>query len=115
MNSVAQDFVLEPNDKDRIAYLVGPEDENLKQLDKRLGVKISYSGAHFHVEGSHAAVKKAVKLVKSLYIDTTVNGYSSGFFSQTPSHDVINKIANIANNFFILVAFNIRIIFISTS
>ena len=41
MNSVAQDFVLEPNDKDRIAYLVGPEDENLKQLDKRLGVKIS--------------------------------------------------------------------------
>ena len=71
MNSVAQDFVLEPNDKDRIAYLVGPEDENLKQLDKRLGVKISYSGAHFHVEGSHAAVKKAVKLVKSLYIDTT--------------------------------------------
>ena len=71
MNSVAQDFVLDPNDKDRIAYLVGPEDENLKQLDKRLGVKISYSGAHFHVEGSHAAVKKAVKLVKSLYIDTT--------------------------------------------
>ncbi len=71
MNSITQDFVLDPDDKNRIAYLVGPEDENLKQIEKRLGVKISYSGAHFHLEGKAGHVKKAYKLIKSLYIDTT--------------------------------------------
>ncbi len=71
MNVITQDFLLEPNDKDRIAYLVGPEDENLKQIEKRLGVKISYSDAHFHLEGKAGHVKKAHKIIKSLYIDTT--------------------------------------------
>ena len=100
MNSVAQDFVLEPNDKDRIAYLVGPEDENLKQLDKRLGVKISYSGAHFHVEGSHAAVKKAVKLVKSLYIDTTPTKNSKKPSEVTPDmvHVAITEVAHLEDD-----------------
>ena len=70
MNNVVTDFSLEPDNKDRIAYLVGPEDENLKQIDKRLGVKITYSGAHFHIEGAPSKVKKAEKLVKSLYVDT---------------------------------------------
>ena len=100
MNSVAQDFVLEPNDKDRIAYLVGPEDENLKQLDKRLGVKISYSGAHFHVEGSHAAVKKAVKLVKSLYIDTTPTKNSKKPSEVTPDmvHLAITEVAHLEDD-----------------
>lgn len=70
MNNVVTDFSLEPDSKDRIAYLVGPEDENLKQIDKRLGVKITYSGAHFHIEGAPSKVKKAEKLVKSLYVDT---------------------------------------------
>lgn len=64
------DFALEPADKDRIAYLVGPEDENLKQICKRLGVKITYSGAHFQVSGMEGQAKKAIKLVKSLYVDT---------------------------------------------
>lgn len=57
MTKYVRDFQLEPDDKDRIAYLVGPEDENLKQIDKRLGVKISYSGAHFHIEGKESDVK----------------------------------------------------------
>lgn len=70
MNNIVTDFSLEPDSKDRIAYLVGPEDENLKQIDKRLGVKITYSGAHFHIEGAPSKVKKAEKLVKSLYVDT---------------------------------------------
>ncbi|MBQ4246939.1 MAG: PhoH family protein [Succinivibrio sp.] len=70
MTKYVRDFQLEPDDKDRIAYLVGPEDENLKQIDKRLGVKISYSGAHFHIEGKESDVKKAEALVKTLYVDT---------------------------------------------
>ena len=71
MNTITQDFVLEPDDKDRIAYLVGPEDENIKQIARRIGVKISYLGAHFHLEGKPVGVKKAERLIKSLYIDTT--------------------------------------------
>ena len=71
MNSISEDFILEPDDKNRIAYLVGPQDENLHQIAKRLGVKISYSGAHFHLEGPQSMVKKAHRLVKSLYVDTT--------------------------------------------
>jgi len=64
------DFELEPFDKNRMAYLVGPEDQNLKQIEKRLGVKISYVSGHIHVEGTQSSLKKTKKLLSSLYIDT---------------------------------------------
>src|SRR5574344_1874433 len=100
MNNITQDFILEPDDKDRIAYLVGPEDENLKQLDKRLGVKISYSAAHFHVEGTTSAVKKAVKLIKSLYIDTTPLKGSKKPSEVTPDmvHLAITEVAHLEDD-----------------
>ncbi|MGN1280600.1 MAG: PhoH family protein [Succinivibrio sp.] len=69
-NTYQSDFNLDPDSKDRIAYLVGPEDENLKQIDSRLGVKITYTGAHFRITGKESSVKKASRLLKSLYIDT---------------------------------------------
>ncbi|MGN0895099.1 MAG: PhoH family protein [Succinivibrio sp.] len=69
-NTFQTDFNLEPESKDRIAYLVGPEDENLRQIDNRLGVKITYTGSHFRITGNESSVKKASKLLKSLYIDT---------------------------------------------
>lgn len=65
MNNVVTDFSLEPDNKDRIAYLVGPEDENLKQIDKRLGVKITYSGAHFHIEGAPSKLKRLRNQLKA--------------------------------------------------
>ena len=68
------DFALEPADKDRIAYLVGPEDENLKQICKRLGVKITYSGAHFQVSGMEGQAKKAIKLRKDAKRRLQVDG-----------------------------------------
>lgn len=100
MNNITQDFILEPDDKDRIAYLVGPEDENLKQLDKRLGVKICYSAAHFHVEGTPSAVKKAVKLIKSLYIDTTPLKGSKKPSEVTPDmvHLAITEVAHLEDD-----------------
>ncbi len=67
---IAEDFVLEPCDKERLAYFVGPEDDNLKQVERRLGVKISYSGAHFKVEGETHKTRCAVGLLKSLYLET---------------------------------------------
>lgn len=100
MNTVTYDFNLEPEDKDRIAYLVGPEDENLKQLGKRLGVKITYSGAHFQVEGTSGAAKKAVKLVKSLYIDTTPLKGSKKPSEVTPDmvHLAITEVAHLEDD-----------------
>ena len=59
------DFILEPIDKNRLAYLIGPEDENLVQIQKRLGVTIAYSGSHFHIEGEHKACKDAEYIIKN--------------------------------------------------
>ncbi len=70
MNTIEKDFSLEPIDKARLVNLVGPEDENIRQISKRLGVKISYSGSHFHLEGTERATKRAEKIIRALYIDT---------------------------------------------
>lgn len=68
--TISEDFILDDANRERLAYFVGPEDENLRQIEKRLGVKISYSGAHFHLEGEGAAVRRTQKLLKSLYLET---------------------------------------------
>ena len=78
------DFILEPVDKNRLAYLIGPEDENLLQIQKRLNVTIAYSGAHFHIEGTHKACKDAEFIIKNLYIDTAPIGKSNKVQDITP-------------------------------
>ena len=67
---VEEEFLLEPSDSNRMAYLVGPEDENLKQIEKRLGVKITYVNCTVHLKGEKGSVTRAKKMIKSLYIDT---------------------------------------------
>jgi len=70
VKEISEDFTLEPADKDRFACLQGPEDANLRQIEKRLGARIAISGAHVHLSGSVSAVKKAEALIKRLYADT---------------------------------------------
>ena len=73
------DFILEPVDKNRLAFLIGPEDENLLILQKRLNVTIAYAGAHFHIEGSEdRLVNTAKRILRSLYIETAPLGKSKG-------------------------------------
>lgn len=67
---IEEDFLLEPEDRERLACLAGPGDENLRQLEKRLGLRIAYSGAHFHLEGRAAGVKSGKNIIKNLYIET---------------------------------------------
>lgn len=68
---VTCDFRLEPPDRDRLANLIGPEDENLLQIGQRLGVEIAYQGVHFHLEGSnHKALHQAERIIKQLYLET---------------------------------------------
>jgi len=69
------EFNLEPVDNDRQINLCGPMDDNLKTIERRLGVKINYRGNHFKVIGQPVNCVSVVKLLKDLYIETaTVKG-----------------------------------------
>lgn len=61
---------LEPADNLRLASLCGPFDDNLKQLERRLGIEISYRDNHFLVLGKQAQVDAAAVILKHLYVET---------------------------------------------
>lgn len=61
---------LEPFKKERLAALAGPLDENFKQLERRLGVSIAYSGDKVSITGSAAALKQCSTILKELYLNT---------------------------------------------
>jgi len=65
-----QSFDLEPQDNDRLANLCGPFDENLKQIEARMGVEITYRGNHFTVMGKPLPSQSAIDIIKSLFVDT---------------------------------------------
>lgn len=57
-------------DNDRQANLCGPMDDNLKAIERRLGVEISYRSNHFKILGYQKNVNAVVKLLKDLYVET---------------------------------------------
>ena len=67
-------FSLEPVDRNRLANLVGPEDENIKQIAKRLGVEILNAGANFSVNGKGKKAIAAERIIKQLYLETAPVG-----------------------------------------
>lgn len=69
----SRQFQLTPNDNDRLAQLCGQFDENLKHIERRLGVHISYRGNLFKVTGTHEAVHGASEVLKHLYRETEAN------------------------------------------
>lgn len=70
-------FELLPVDNYRQANLTGPMDDNLKTIERRLGVEISYRGHHFTVVGNELNCQAVISLLKDLYIETqTVKGQS---------------------------------------
>ena len=62
-----RDFVLEPEDTQRLANLCGPFDEHLRQIELRLGVEIANRGHVFRVTGESKAASAAEKLLHALY------------------------------------------------
>jgi len=62
---------LEPVDNTRQANLCGPMDDNLKTIEKRLGVEISYRGNQFKVVGSETHCLAVIKILKDLYVETS--------------------------------------------
>ena len=65
-------FSLTPVDNHRQANLCGPMDDNLKTIERRLGVEISYRGNDFTVVGNASNSKAAVKILKDLYLESQV-------------------------------------------
>jgi len=67
---VSNEFDLEPSDSKRLASLCGPFDDNIKQIERRLGVEITYRNNAFKVLGEPQQIKSASELLKLLYIET---------------------------------------------
>ncbi|MEN8130772.1 MAG: PhoH family protein [Pseudomonadota bacterium] len=69
MNSRPQSFDLSlvPADNARLANLCGPMNENLRHLERRLGVEINNRGNLFNIIGEPSSVKAAAELLKDLY------------------------------------------------
>ncbi|WP_286232804.1 PhoH family protein [Thalassotalea sediminis] len=72
---VTENLVLEPVDNSRQANLCGPMDDNLKAIERRLGVEISYRSNSFKIVGEPKNTEAVVQLLKNLYVETeTVKG-----------------------------------------
>ena len=68
-------LTLEPVDNHRQANLCGPLDDNLKTIERRLGVEISYRGNEFKIVGQPVNAQAVTSLLKDLYVETeTVKG-----------------------------------------
>ena len=61
---------LEPAEPRRLAALCGPFDDNIKQLERRIGVEISYRDNHFTIVGQAQNCLTANNLLKELYVET---------------------------------------------
>ena len=64
------DLHLEPADAQRLASLCGPFDDNIKQIERRLGVEIIYRNHHFQIVGKTVQVEAVLELLKRLYVET---------------------------------------------
>jgi phosphate starvation-inducible PhoH-like protein len=64
------DFSLEPADNTRLANLCGQFDENLRQLEQRLGIEINNRGNQFRVIGPAESAQAATQVLKELYAAT---------------------------------------------
>lgn len=69
LNAV-ETLTLEPNEPQRLARLCGPFDQNLKQIEKRLGIEIRNRGNAFHLAGDGEEVARAGRLLHRLYRET---------------------------------------------
>jgi phosphate starvation-inducible PhoH-like protein len=65
-------FSLTPVDNQRQANLCGPMDDNLKTIERRLGVEISYRGHEFTVVGKPKNRLSVVKILKDLYLESLI-------------------------------------------
>ncbi|MCJ8272404.1 MAG: PhoH family protein, partial [Psychrosphaera sp.] len=90
-----QKFLLEPQDNERLANLCGPFDENLKQIEARVGVEVTYRGNEFGVTGKATACLAAIDIIKALYVDTQAVKGQLGEVSPEDVHLSIQQARNL--------------------
>ncbi|MFT5808437.1 MAG: phosphate starvation-inducible PhoH-like protein [Moritella dasanensis] len=69
-NTTTLDIFLEPADSARLAHLCGPFDDNLKQLERRLEVEITYQNNQFHITGNPVNAHCCMDILRELYVET---------------------------------------------
>ena len=71
MNSqITTTVMLDPPDSDRLRMLCGPMDDNLRLIEKRLGVSISSDAGDFEISGTETGGRLAGYILRRLYVDT---------------------------------------------
>ena len=65
--AVSEDVLLEPADNAALANLCGQFDEHLRQIENRLGVRISNRGNRFRVVGPAALTEAGARVLRELY------------------------------------------------
>lgn len=70
MKIITHQTVLEPDDNQRLNSLCGPHDDNVKQLERRLGIEINHRGNLFSITGDKICVEAANDILQSLYKQT---------------------------------------------
>lgn len=71
MNIETREITLEPIDNARLMSLCGPFDDNIKQLERRLGIEINRRDNAFKLVGRALCVHAAVDILRHLYVDTS--------------------------------------------
>ena len=64
----AHEIVLEPADNSRLANLGGQFDDNLRHIERRLGIRINHRGNRFRISGPTAGVRAASQVLQELYV-----------------------------------------------
>jgi len=72
-----RDFVLDPEDNERLANLCGAFDAHLRQIELRLGVEVANRGHVFRVLGEREAAHAAERVLRALYTETESESLSA--------------------------------------
>jgi phosphate starvation-inducible PhoH-like protein len=59
-----------PANSHRLAVLCGAFDDNIKQIERRLGIEIIYKNEHFQIIGEHRYAQACSDFLKNLYLET---------------------------------------------
>ncbi|WP_237398399.1 MULTISPECIES: PhoH family protein [unclassified Gilliamella] len=72
MNITTNETMLEPADNQRLNSLCGPYNDNIKQLERRLGIEINHRGNLFTITGDSICVQATIDILQSLYQHTQI-------------------------------------------
>ncbi|WP_392561135.1 PhoH family protein [Orbus sturtevantii] len=70
MDIITRSILLEPADNQRLNSLCGPYNNNIKQLEKRLGIDVNHRGNQFSLTGDKISVQVGDNILQSLYKQT---------------------------------------------